>query len=116
LKASGQISVVRVEIPSIEEAAEKYIADAEARNLNSESLKKARDAIERLFLGFFCTKRGYRLLKQLGVDSIREFRNSLMKRYAASSAQTRLGYDSRIATSTLNPTGKWRAPVSFCPY
>jgi integrase/recombinase XerD len=83
--------VVRVEIPSIEEAAEKYIADAEARNLKPESLKKVREAIERLFLGF-CAKRGYRLLKQLGVDSIREFRNSLVKRYAASTTRTRLGY------------------------
>jgi hypothetical protein len=39
------------------EAAEKYIADAEARDLGAESLKKgARKAIERLFLGF-CTTR-----------------------------------------------------------
>ena len=90
-EASGQIGVVRVEIPSISEAAAKYIADAEARNLNPESMKKVRDAIERLFLGF-CTKRGYRLLKQLGVDGIREFRNSLVKRYAASTVGTRLGY------------------------
>jgi hypothetical protein len=67
----------------------KFIGDGEARNLNAESLKKMRDAMARLFLAC-CTKQGYRLLKQLGVDEIREFRNSLMKRYAASSAQTRL--------------------------
>jgi hypothetical protein len=35
------------------------------------------------------TTRGYRLLKQLRVDGIREFRNSFMKRYAASSAGTK---------------------------
>jgi hypothetical protein len=42
-------------------------------NLNAESFKKVSEAIERLFLRF-CTKRGLRLLKQLGVDDIREFR------------------------------------------
>ena len=75
----------------MKEAVEKYIADGVARNLNAESVKKMRDAVERLFLGF-CVKSGYRLLKQLGVDEIREFRNSLVKKYAASSAQTRLEY------------------------
>ena len=90
-ESSGQIGVVRAEIPTIKEAVEKFIADGEARNLNAESLKKMRDAVERLFLGF-CTKSGYRLLKQIGVDEVREFRNSLTKKYAASSAQTRLEY------------------------
>jgi site-specific recombinase XerD len=90
-EASGQIGVVRVEIPTIKEAVDKYIADGEARNLNAESIKKMRDAVDRLFLGF-CTKQGYRLLKQLGVDELREFRNSLVKKYAASSSQTRLEY------------------------
>jgi site-specific recombinase XerD len=56
-----------------------------------ESLKKVREAIERLFVRF-CTKRGYRLLKHLTVDGIREFRNSLVKRCAASTTGTRLGY------------------------
>lgn len=46
------------------------------RNLHPESVKKMRDAVERLFLGF-CTKHGCRLLKQLGVDEVRAFRNSL---------------------------------------
>jgi hypothetical protein len=36
----------------LEKAAEKYIAVAEARHLNPESLKKVREAIGRLFLGF----------------------------------------------------------------
>ena len=87
-EASGQIGVVRAEIPTIKVAVEKYIADGEARNLNAES---SSDAVERLFLGF-CTRQGYRVLKQLGVDELREFRNSLAKKYAASSAQTRLEY------------------------
>lgn len=36
-------------------------ADGQARNLNAESVKKMRDAVERLFLAF-CAKHGYRLL------------------------------------------------------
>jgi hypothetical protein len=64
--ASGQIGVVRVEIPTIKEAAQKYIADGEARNLNSESLKKMRDAVERLL-----TK--YRDLASLGSSPARMY-------------------------------------------
>jgi len=90
-EASGQIGVVRAEIPTVKEAVSKYLLDGKARNLNAESVKKMRDAVERLFLSF-CTANGYRLLKQLGVDEIREFRNSLVKKYAASSTQTRLEY------------------------
>ena len=90
-EASGQIGVVKATTPTIKEAVEKWIVDGQARNLNAESIKKMRDAVERLFLAF-CAKQGYRLLKQLGVDEIREFRNSLVKKYAASSAQTRLEY------------------------
>ena len=45
-EASGQIGVVRVETPTIKEAVAKYIADGEARNLNAESIKKMRDAVE----------------------------------------------------------------------
>lgn len=61
-EASGQIGVARVEIPTVKEAVAKYIADGEARNLNAESVKKMRDAVERLFLGF-CIRNSYRLLK-----------------------------------------------------
>ena len=90
-EASGHIGVVRAEIPTVREAVEKYLADGRGRNLSAESVKKLQDAVERLFLGF-CTKNGYRLLKQLEVDVIRGFRNWLVKKYAESSAQTRLEY------------------------
>jgi integrase len=83
--------VVRTQTPTIQEAVEKFVADGRARNLRVESVKKLQDAVERLFLSF-CSKKGYRLLKHLGVDEIREFRNELIKRYAASSTQTRLEY------------------------
>src|SRR5712692_1887256 len=46
-EASGQVGVIRNEIPTVKEAIEKHIADAEARNLKAESVKKIKDVIER---------------------------------------------------------------------
>ena len=66
LAASGQIGVVRQEIPTIKEAVEKHVADAQARNLKPESVKKVRDVVERRLLDY-CSRQGYRLLKQLDV-------------------------------------------------
>ena len=44
-ESSGQIGVVRAEIPTIKEAVEKFVADGEARNLNAESNKKMRPGL-----------------------------------------------------------------------
>lgn len=38
--ASGQIGVVRPDVPTIADAVEKFIADAEAQHLSSETLGK----------------------------------------------------------------------------
>lgn len=89
-EASGQIGVVRPQIP-LREAVAKYVDDVYARGLSAESVKKLRDAVERLFLGF-CAHHGCRLLTHVNVDDIREYRNYLVKKYAASSAQSRLEY------------------------
>lgn len=90
-EAAGGIGAIRPEIPSIAEAIEKYISDAEGRGLNPESVKKVRDVIVRRFKSF-CDDRGYRQLRQLGVDQIRDFRNILVHDYAATSARIRLEY------------------------
>jgi site-specific recombinase XerD len=90
-EASGQVGVVRAEIPTIKEAVEKHIADAEARNLQPESVKKIKDVIERRFLNY-CSNEGFRSLRQLDVDAVREFRNLLVKDYSANSARKRLEY------------------------
>jgi hypothetical protein len=44
-EASGQVGVVLQDIPTVREAVDKHIADAEARNLKPESLKKVRDVV-----------------------------------------------------------------------
>lgn len=90
-EASGQIGVTRNEIPTIKEAVDKHIADAEARNLQPESVKKIKDVIERRFLDY-CSDQGYRSLRQLDVDAVREFRNLLVKDYSPNSARKRLEY------------------------
>jgi hypothetical protein len=90
-EASGQIGVVRQEIPTVKEAVEKHVADAEARNLKPESVKKVRDVVERRLLDY-CSRESYPLLKQLDVDAVREFRNELVKDYSANSARKRLEY------------------------
>lgn len=90
-EAGGAIGAMRQEIPSIAEAIQKHIADAEGRGLNPESVKKVRDVIERRFKNF-CDDSGYRQLRQLGVDQIRDFRNILVEDYAATSARIRLEY------------------------
>lgn len=90
-EASGQVGVIRNDIPTIKEAVDKHIADAEARNLQPESVKKIKDVIERRFLDY-CSNEGYRSLRQLDVDAVREFRNLLVKDYSANSARKRLEY------------------------
>jgi integrase/recombinase XerD len=90
-EASGQIGVIRNEVPTIKEAVDKHIADAEARNLQPESVKKIKDFIERRFLDY-CSDQGFRSLRQLDVDAIREFRNRLVRHYSPNSARKRLEY------------------------
>ena len=89
--AAGQIGAVRIEIPSITEAVAKHLADAHGRNLKAASIKKIRDVIERRFLGF-CARCGFRALRQLSVDAVREFRNELVQYYSPNSAKKRLEY------------------------
>jgi hypothetical protein len=55
------------------------------------ALKKIRHVIERRFLGF-CTTKGSKLLRQIDVDSVREFRNQLASDYSPNSARKSLEY------------------------
>jgi integrase/recombinase XerD len=90
-EASGEIGVARSQVPTIKEAVEKFIADAEARNLKPESIKKTRHVVERRLLTF-CTTKGLKLLRQVDVDAVREFRNELAEAYSPNSARKSLEY------------------------
>jgi integrase len=72
---AGEIGGGRIEAPPIVDAVDKFIADARARNVGWEALRKYENLLRRRFLGW-CDRKGYRLLKQVGVQELREFRAS----------------------------------------
>ena len=71
--ASGKIGVVRVEIPSIADTVTKFFEDAQARKLEPTTISKQKNLLNKRLLPW-CEKKGFRLLKQLDVDALREFR------------------------------------------
>ncbi|MEQ1759309.1 MAG: site-specific integrase [Vicinamibacterales bacterium] len=71
--ASGQVGVVRAEIPSIKDAVQKYCDDAQARQLQPASISKHKNLLEKRLLPW-CEGKGFRHLKQLDVDALRQFR------------------------------------------
>lgn len=73
--ASGEIGVVKAEVPTIKEAVEKFISDGKARHLGDESIRKYENLLERRFLDW-CAASGYRLLKQIGTEQLRDFRKT----------------------------------------
>jgi integrase len=91
-ESAGEIGAVRQQIPTLHEAVEKYIADARGRNLADESLKRVQYAVEHLFLTEFCGRHRYRLLRQIGVDQIREFAHQFTGALAASTIRNRLEF------------------------
>lgn len=72
-EASGEVGVIKPEVPTVAEAVTKFIDDATARHLAGETIRKYKSLLERRFIGW-CESRGYRLLKQITVDGVREFR------------------------------------------
>jgi len=73
---SGEIGVVRKpEVPTIAEAVQKFIADAKAQHLSAETIRKYETLLNKRFLPW-CEDKGYRYLKQLGVEEMRQFRAS----------------------------------------
>lgn len=59
---------------TISEASKKFLADAEARGLQKSTLRK-HELMSRE-LQAFCQNQGYIFLRQLGVDQVRDFRNT----------------------------------------
>jgi len=71
--ASGRIGVVRVEIPSIADAVDKFFEDPKARQLQPATIAKQTNLLKKRLLPW-CEDKGFRLLKQLDVDAVRAFR------------------------------------------
>ncbi len=73
-EASGEIGVVKKpDIPTISEALERFLADAKAQQLSGETIRKYENLLNRRFQPW-CESKGYKYLKQLGVEEMRQFR------------------------------------------
>jgi hypothetical protein len=73
-EASGQAGVIKLDIPTIEKAVERYFDDATARHLATTTIRKRRELLEGKLLPF-CKGKGFHVLKQLDVTALRTFRN-----------------------------------------
>jgi integrase/recombinase XerD len=73
--ASGQIGVVKPDVPSLKEALEKFVADARAQQLNWETVRKYETFLERRFL-VWCESKGFRLLKHVTPPALADFRRT----------------------------------------
>jgi integrase len=62
-------------VSTIAEAVEKFIADAKAQKLSGETIRKYENLLKRRLLPW-CESEGFRQLKQLGVEEIRQFRGT----------------------------------------
>ena len=71
--ASGQIGVIRLEVPTVAEAVAKFFEDANARGLRPPTIQKLRNLLDKRLIPW-CDQHGYRQLKQLDVDALRQFR------------------------------------------
>ena len=59
-EATGEIGVVRkLDIPTISEALERFLADAKAQRLSGETLRKYENLLNKRFLRW-CESKGYR--------------------------------------------------------
>lgn len=88
-EASGQVGIIKLDVPTVEGAVERYFEDATARHLAETTIRKRRELLEGKLL-VFCKEKGFHLLKQLDVNALRSFRNGW--RYSALSAVKRLEY------------------------
>lgn len=88
-EASGEIGTVKPELPTVQVAVEKCLEEATVRNLAKSTIKKRRELLEGKLLPY-CKGKGYRHLRDLTVERLREFRRGW--RYSPLSAAKRLEY------------------------
>jgi integrase/recombinase XerD len=73
-EAAGEIGVVKKpDIPTVAEAVELFLQDARAQQLSPETIRKYVNLLNRRFAPW-CESKGYRYLRQLGVEQMRQFR------------------------------------------
>lgn len=72
-EASGEVGVVRTEIPGITDAVERFFEDMKARGLSDVTIAKQDVLLRKQFLPW-CRTKGFHALKQISVDDITQFR------------------------------------------
>lgn len=70
---AGQLGEVKAGSIFISEAVEKYLSDAKARGLRPATLSKLQTIFKKQFVGW-CRENGFRYLRELNVERLREFR------------------------------------------
>jgi integrase len=73
--ASGAIGVVHLDIPTIGDAVQKFFEDAAARQLQPATIAKQKNLLNKRLVPW-CAHKGFRQLKQLDVDALRQFRTT----------------------------------------
>lgn len=74
-EASGELGIVKPDVPTISQAVDKFLADANARRLSHETTRKYENLLQKRFVPW-CSRNGFGRLKELTVDRLREFRAS----------------------------------------
>lgn len=100
-QVTGQVGVLRPNVPTIAEAVTKFLDEAKARKLAETTIRKRRELLDGKLLPY-CKRHGYRQLRQLTVDVLRQFRQSWT--YSPLSAVKRLEY-LRAFTRFCNDAG-----------
>ncbi len=73
-EASGEIGVVKKpDIPTIAEAVDRFFADLTAQQLSQETIRKYDNLLRKRMLPW-CNGKGFRYLKQVKVEEVRQFR------------------------------------------
>jgi site-specific recombinase XerD len=74
-EAAGQVGVIKTVIPDIDEAVDRFFDDIKARGLSDATIGKQTVLLRKQLLPW-CRTRGFRALKQLGVDELTQFRTT----------------------------------------
>jgi integrase len=72
-EASGEIGVIKTDIPDIAGAVDRFFEDLKSRGLSQATIGKQTVLLRKQFLPW-CKTRGFRALKQIGVDDVTQFR------------------------------------------
>jgi len=74
-EASGEVGVIKADIPDVADAVERFFEDAKSRGLAEATIGKQNVLLRKQFLPW-CKTRGFHALKQIGVNEVTEFRTT----------------------------------------